>query len=89
MAKKQSEDFVVRYTNKDIMRKLDSIEERLEKVHHQASLTNGRVTKLEDRSIGVWISRNIFKFLMFVLLFFSIVISDIRHPLIDALTRLI
>ena len=84
---KKDDGFVVRYTNKDIMDKLDSLHADQIKTLNQALKTNGRVTMLEKRSIGVWISNNIFKFIIFVGIFFAVVISDVRHPLVEFLMR--
>lgn len=87
--KNNNEDFIVRYTNKHIMEKLESIEDNVKAVHKQASITNGRVTHLEKKSVGNWISNNTFKFVIYTLIFICIVISDIRHPLIKFLVGLI
>ena len=70
-------------TNEDIYKELQEIKEMGIKTHDQACRTNGRVTALEKKSIGMWVSQNPLKFAMYVLVFFSFVISDIRHPLID------
>lgn len=81
-------DFIVKYTNKDIMKKLDDMDEKIDKVHEQALKTNGRVNNLELKSIGLWISNNPFKFAIGLLAFTAIVISDIRHPVIEFLLKL-
>ena len=36
-------NFVVEYTTKDLMDKLNSIDDRIAQVHEQACLTNGKV----------------------------------------------
>jgi len=82
-------DFVVRYTNKDIMDKLSSLGDKLDDVHVQAKRTNGRVNNLEAKSVGLWISNHPFKFFLFSLIFIAIVISDIRQPLVAFLLRFI
>jgi len=65
------------------------IYELLKKTHKQTKETNGRVTKLEDKSLGLWISNHPFKFLIASMIFISVVISDIRHPIITFLTKFI
>lgn len=74
---------------------LADIKDVQEKTLAQTTRTNGRVTKLEGemvnqkrKSIGIWISNHPFKFLVFVLIFASVVISDIRHPILDLLIRI-
>ena len=82
MSKKRNNEFNVAYTNMDIM-------EKLEKIHEQTTKTNGRVTLLESNSLGLWISKHPLKFAMYILLFTVIVISDIRHPLINLVVGLL
>lgn len=86
---KNANSFVVKYTNKDIMEKLEGIDHKVEKVHEQAKMTNGRVTHLEYKSLGLWISNNPFKFTMYILILVAIVISDIRHPIIELILKLL
>lgn len=40
-------DFTVKYTTKDVMDKLDSINKKIDSIHTQTKLTNGRVTSNE------------------------------------------
>lgn len=81
------------YTMKDMMKEVREevklIHEKLDKVHLQTKLTNGRVTILEDKSVGMWIKDNPLKFVIYVLIFLCLVISDIRHPIISLLTSFI
>jgi len=67
----------------------------LQATHDQAKKTNGRVTILEEenktmkrRSVGHWIGEHPFKFSGYVMIFFAVVISDIRHPLISSIIKL-
>jgi hypothetical protein len=76
-------DEFITITNEDIYKELKEIKELGIKTHDQACKTNGRVTALEHKSIGVWISRHPFKFATFILITLSFLVSDIRHPMID------
>lgn len=78
-----------RITNQDVYDELMGQREIQNQILTQAKKTNGRVTELEARSIGVWIKVHPIKFAMFVVIFMGIVISDIRHPLIALITNLI
>ncbi len=71
---------VEEHSVKDLFKKLDLI-------HEQTQKTNGRVTILEKRSVGNWISNHPFKFTIFILIITTIVISDIRHPMLEILLR--
>ena len=91
-----AEKFIVEYTTKDIMIKLEQQDNKLEKIHRQTKATNGRVSKLENdlsvvkrRSIGDWIVHNVPKTIIFILAFFALVISDFRNPIIRGLITLI
>lgn len=63
-----------------IVKKLDVMDEKLDKVHEQALLTNGRVTTLEKSSAGFWARNNVVKFSFIVAVLMAVLISDIRHP---------
>lgn len=54
-----------------------------------AKITNGRVTSLEETSTGMWIRRNPFKFAVIVVMFVLIFISDLRHPMMDLIFKLV
>ena len=102
---KEDTEFNVRYTNKDIMEKLESLHEKQEKTLIQAIKTNGRVNnhdsvikklatkedfeELRSKSVGIWISLNPFKFIVYLLIIISIIISDLRQPLINLLLNFI
>ena len=73
---------------KELFDKLDEI------IMHQKH-TNGNVRdnskaieKLCGTSIGLWISRHPFKFSVGLMVFISVVISDLRHPIFDFLASL-
>lgn len=87
MGNKSSSEFMVRYTNKDIMEKLDSLYKQQTQTYEQAKKTNGRVTNLEKKSIGYWASNNMVKAVMIVSLLLSILISDSRDVLIQTLIK--
>jgi hypothetical protein len=70
-------------TNEDIYSELVELKKLATATHEQACKTNGRVTNIEHKSIGIWISRHPFKFTAFVLITISFLVSDIRHPMID------
>ena len=76
-------DEFITITNEDIYKTLHEVKEMAEKTLVQACKTNGRVTNLEKRSLGMWIARHPFKFTAFVLIVISFLVSDIRHPMID------
>jgi len=82
-------------TNEDIYKELMHLKEVGQKTLEQAVKTNGRVTSLEERtkanenkSIGIWITNHPFKFAGIVMVFFSFVISDIRHPMLELVRNL-
>ena len=81
-------DGFITITNEDIYKEIQHVKEVGEKTLEQALRTNGRVTSLEKKSIGVWISHHPLRFAIYVLVFFSFVISDIRHPIIDMVMKL-
>jgi hypothetical protein len=80
-------DFIT-ITNEDIYKELQHVKEVGEKTLTQALVTNGRVTQLEKKSIGVWVSQNPLRFSIYLLVFFSFVISDVRHPIMDLVMKL-
>lgn len=86
--KQDGDKTFVRVTQQMIYEQQLKHEEKLHQILEQTMRTNGRVTKLEATSVGMWISNNPFKFAMCVLVFISVVISDIRHPLIDFLMKI-
>lgn len=79
------DSFTVKYTNKDIIEKLED----LKGIQESCIGCDRRVTVIERQSVGLWISNNPFKFMLFCLCFVSLVISDLRHPLISFLVGLI
>lgn len=84
---KGSSEFMVRYTNKDIMEKIESLHDIQEQTLMQTKKTNGRVTVLENKSIGVWVNNNKVKTLMLMSILFSILISDSREAIVGLLIK--
>jgi len=74
---------------KYMMAKIDKIDDKTDKIHDQTLLTNGRVTVLEKHSVGMWISNNSIKFTIICIALLSLLISDIRHPIINLLATFI
>jgi hypothetical protein len=76
-------------TNHDVYKELVKQGKVQNQILEQAKKTNGRVTKLEKISIGMWIACHPVRFAMFCMVFMGVVISDIRHPLVSFLMSLI
>lgn len=91
MAKK--EELKVTYSVKELVEglhdKIDTMKTVQEQTLKQATKTNGRVTTLEKRSIGLWVSLHPFQFTLYALILLAILISDVRHPLIQIITSLL
>lgn len=77
-----------RITHKDVYQELLKQRKIQNDILEQAKKTNGRVTKLEGSSIGLWIANHPFKFTTFVVVLMSFLISDLRHPIIDFIASL-
>ena len=73
-------------TNQDIYKKLNEMSKVQEQILTHAEYTNGRVTKLEARSIGNWIGNHPFKAVAILLVVFSIL--DPRGLLLGLVTKL-
>ena len=78
----------VEYSHKELMQKLETLHDLQVKTHAQACKTNGRVTKIEAKSWGIWAASHPFKFAGGVVLLLLILISDIRHPIFEAILKL-
>lgn len=85
MSKRNNSDFMVKYTNKDIMQKLEDLHEEQTKILEQTKKTNGRVTNLEKRSIGMWVSNNTLKFIIISLMLMGLFIKETRDLIIHAI----
>lgn len=82
-------NFIVEYTTKDIMAKLDAQHKLLDKIHSQVKETNGRVTSLERTSIGRWMSRHVWQSFVILSIVVMLFVSDFRHPLIEFFLKFI
>ena len=60
----------------------------LKDTHKQTVKTNGRVSVLEKKSLGLWFSNHPFKFALAFMMFTVIVISDLRHPLVEFIMKM-
>jgi hypothetical protein len=78
----------VRVTQQMIYEQQLKHEEKLHEILEQTKRTNGRVTQLESRSIGMWIAEHPWKFTATALVMLSFLISDIRHPIVDFIIKL-
>lgn len=85
----EKDDTFMRITNQMVYNKLEDIEKVQLKTLEQATRTNGRVTALENTSVGRWITLHPVKFAFFLMLFFGLVISDFRHPVIEFIAKFI
>ena len=86
---KDEGNFTVRYTNRDIMDKLEALFLKSESIHKEVKKTNGRVTHLEKHSFGSWISKNPFKFALFTTVFLLLLISDFRNEIVAFLLKFV
>ncbi len=77
----------VEITNEEIYAKIEDIQKTMDKVLAHARKTNGRVTRLEQASIGCWLRNHPIKFAIGCVVFVAMCISDFRHPIIDFVAR--
>lgn len=82
-------------TNEDIYKQIESLAKSQSEILAHAQYTNGKIADaikqiemVKKRSLGVWIAQHPFKFAGMVMIFFSFVISDIRHPLLEIVKNL-
>jgi len=82
-------EFIVEYTTKDIMDKLDEHNKKFNTMLKKQDLTNGNVIRnkesiktIQKHSIGIWIRNNPYKFTSIMLVCMSFFISDVRQPVI-------
>ena len=76
-------------TNEDIYSQLQELTCLAKATHEQACKTNGRVTNLEKRSLGMWIARHPFKFTIGVIVFISLMTAETREALFNYAQRLL
>lgn len=89
MPNTEEKDVFIRITNKDIYAEIQEIHKTTQSVLEQAKKTNGRVTKLENTSMGMWVRNNPIKFAMFSIMFSGFFISDSREFVLGLLKGLI
>lgn len=68
----------VKITNKDVYKKLLEMEQVQDEILNHAKITNGRVTKLEARSIGNWVAQHPYKFAAICIVIATLFITDIE-----------
>lgn len=86
--KDSSKDFMT-ITNKDIWQKLLSLEGVITATHDQALKTNGRVTAIEARSIGIWISNHPIRFAALCVFAISLIQPEARDAVFQFAKNLI
>jgi hypothetical protein len=82
-------DGFITITNEDIYKELQHLKEVGQATLEQACRTNGRVTNLEKRSIGMWIARHPFKFTLIVIVVISFLTAETREALFNYAQRLL
>lgn len=83
--KAYSGEFTVEYTTKDIMDRLESQTDLLHEIRAEAKKTNGRITRLEKRSVGMLISNNPWKAIIIAILVSLLLIYESRTLLVQIL----
>ena len=89
MQKPEDKDVFIRITNKEIYSEIKKMHETTQGILEQAKKTNGRVTKLENTSTGLWVSTHPIKFAIALLIFSGLFISDSREVIVTLLKGLI
>lgn len=82
------QDFIT-ITNEDIYKELKEIKALATATHEQACKTNGRVTSLERKSIGVWITKHPFQFTIGVVVFISLLTPETRESIYNFASRIL
>lgn len=75
--------FTVKEIVKQIYDKQENMDDKIDKIHMQTKLTNSRVTSLEKKSIGMWISENPVKFAFMLIIVITTLLTESRTWLID------
>jgi len=86
---KVAKGLTVTYSSKDLMDKLAEQDKTLAKILNHAQLTNGRVTKLEKTSFGMWCREHPIKFATYIVVLMATLVSDLRHPIFKFLMGMI
>lgn len=89
----------INYTVKEIVQridgKMDAQSQELQQIKEHVKITNGRVTALESevedlrkKDLMLWVQNHIPLFIIILVAFFTLVISDFRHPAVEAIVGL-
>ncbi len=79
----------VTITNGTIYKKQLDHEELIRATLEQTKKTNGRVTVLEKRSIGIWISNHPLGFAFIIISMMSLMTPDVRDSIIKVIAKFI
>jgi len=72
------EILIHKVTGNEIYKHMKSMDVSLKNISIQTEKTNGRVTELEKRSIGMWIRNHPMKFTAFVLFMLMFLVQETR-----------
>jgi len=81
--------FVVEYTNKEIFEAISENQKISEEILSEAKTTNGRLSRVESKSLGIWISNHPIKFVVIALVIVLGLIAESRHFTIDAVKSIV
>lgn len=83
-----------RITTKDVYSKLEGMEQIQTQILDHAKYTNGKIATamqdikhIEEKSFGCWVAKHPFKFILFILILTSVVVSDVRQPVLGLIAE--